>query len=114
MDMPNDKAKQIAAELGELYENIVDDLDLEEVEPHFRLEIKSLRRMLENGGRGLVSAEKLDALEKAVDDFAAIYRAEKAEAEKMPLSRHEVERVKKLFADAEDDYTPLDDERAAH
>ena len=114
MDMPNDKAKRIAAELGALYEGIVENLELEEFEPHFRSEIKILRKMLQDGGRGLVSAEKLDALEKAVDDFAAIYAAEKAEAEKMPLSRCEAARLKKLFAAAEDDFVPLKDVRHAH
>lgn len=114
MDMPNDKAKKIAAELGELYQDIVKNLELEEVEPHFRVEIKILRKMLQDRGSGLVSAEKLEALEKALDEFAAIYAAEKAEAEKMPLSRCEADRVKKLFAAAEDEFVPLDDSRQAH
>ena len=113
MKMPTDKAKEIAADLGELYQSIVDSLELEEVEAHFRSEIKILRN-LSRHGIGVIAAEKLDALEKAVNDFVAIYEAEKAEAEKMPLSRHELERVKKLFDDAEDRFTPLDDKRAAH
>ena len=59
------------------------------------------------------SAEKIAALEKAVEEFEVIYEAEKAEAAKMPLSWHEAGRVRKLF-DEDDDAQSLNDFRIEH
>lgn len=107
------KAKEIAEELGELYNRMIDETPLEDLIPFYRSELKIHRKWREHNSPGALTDEKYAALERAVDQFETIYLAEKAEAEKMPLSREEARRVRRLF-DQADDYEPLQDKSREH
>ena len=101
-DKKQEKAEEISKELGKLYDDMLDALPVEELLPHFRAEIKVLKKIQVHDPRRALPPDKLAALEKAVDEFQSIYEAEKAEAEKMPLSRHEADRLRSLFAEADE------------
>jgi hypothetical protein len=98
----NKKAKEIFADLDKTYQEMVNSLSLEELIAHWHAEIRVHKKAQAHNASWTFSAEKLAALEKAVEEFEIIYEAEKAEAEKMPLSWHEARRVRKLFDEAGD------------
>ena len=108
------KAEEIAGELGKLYNEMIDATPLEDLIPFYRAELRIHRKWRERSQPGALSDEKFAALERAVDEFEAIYEAEKAEAAKMPLSWEEARRVRRLFEEADDHYQPLDAERREH
>lgn len=110
----NKDAKKILSDLDKTYNEMVDSLSLEELIAHWRVEIKLRKKEQTDNPARALSSDKIAALEKAVGEFEIIYLAEKAEAEKMPLSRHEARRVRKLFDEAEADAQPLADSRAEH
>jgi len=112
--MNQKKAKEIADDLGTLYKRMVDSLEIGDFYGHFHSEIRVLKQMHEHNAPGALSAEKIAALEAAVEEFYVIYEAELVEARKMPLSWHEVRRVQNLFDEAEDRFIPLDDTRTEH
>jgi hypothetical protein len=109
----NKKAKEIFADLEKTYNEMVNSLSLEELIAHWRAEIRVFKKAQTHQASWALPAEKLAALEKAVEEFEVIYEAEKAEAEKMPLSWHEARRVRKLFDEA-DDAQSLPDSRPEH
>lgn len=112
--MNQKKAQEIADELKPLFDAMVDSLEIEEFYGHFMAELRVLKSFREHNLPYALSAEKIAQLEKAVEEFDAIYEAELAEAKKMPLSWHEARRVLKLFKEAEDRFVPLDTARAEH
>jgi hypothetical protein len=107
------KAKEIADELGKLFKEMVDSLEIDDYYAHFYTELKIIKKNREHNLPYALSDEKIAVLEKAVEDFLVIYEAEKAEAAKMPLSWAEAARVRKLFEDA-DDFKPLPAAPAEH
>ena len=112
-DKKQENAERISKELGKLYDDMLDTLPVEELLPHFRAEIKVLKKIQVQDPRRALPPDKLAALEKAVDEFQAIYEAEKAEAEKMPFSRREADRLRSLFAEA-DEWNFSPDPRREH
>lgn len=105
--MPNNKkAKEIAADLGRLFKEMIDSFEIDDYYGHFCSELRVLKDWHEHRLPGALPAEHIAALEKAVEEFRMIYEAEKAEAAKMPLSWHEARRVQKLFDEA-DNWTPI-------
>jgi hypothetical protein len=100
------KAKEIADELGKLFQTVVDSLEIDDYYGFLCAELKHVKRWREHNQPGALSDEQIRTLEKAVEEFKMIYDAEKAEAAKMPLSWHEAKRVWKMFEDA-DRYAPL-------
>lgn len=105
--MPKKKnAQKIADELGKLFQNYLDSMEIDDFYGHFCTELRIAKKNYEANVPYAMSAEKIAALEKAVAEFDAIYEAEKAEAAKMPLSWHEARRVLKLFEEAEDRFSP--------
>ncbi|CAN5519137.1 hypothetical protein BH10ACI1_BH10ACI1_23920 [soil metagenome] len=110
----NKKAQEIAEDLGKLYQDAIDSMEIGDYYAHFCMELRIAKKWYENNSPGALSAEKIAALEKAVEEFNLIYEAEKAEAEKMPISWHEARRVLKLFEDAEDRFNPPPDSRIEH
>lgn len=113
--MPRKKnAQELADELGKLFQSYVDSLEIDEFYGHFCAELRVAKKNYEANVPYAMSAEKIAALEKAVEEFDAIYEAEKAEAAKMPLSWHEARRVLKLFEEAEDNFNPPPDTRIEH
>jgi hypothetical protein len=107
------KAKEIADDLGKLYRQMVDSYEIGDFYGHFCAELRVLKDFHEHKMPGALSADKINALEKAVEQFRMIYDAEKAEAEKMPLSWAEAARVQKLFDEA-DEFKPLPDAPLEH
>lgn len=102
----NKKAQEIADNLGKLFKQIVDSLEIHDYYGHFCSELRVIKRWRENNMPWALSDEKIAALEKAIEEFLMVYEAEKAEAEKMPLSWHEARRVLKLFEESEDPFSP--------
>ncbi|MGC2236735.1 MAG: hypothetical protein WA584_11270 [Pyrinomonadaceae bacterium] len=109
----DETAKKIAKELGKLFNDMIDETPLEDLIPFYRAELRMQKKWRTHNMPGALSDEKFAALERAVDEFEAIYEAEKAEAEKMPLSWEEARRVRKLF-DKAGDYEPLSDKRTEY
>jgi len=83
--------------LDNLYEEMVDSYGLDEIAWHYRAWIEVFRKQQKDAPYMAMTEEKIQALEGAVADFEAVYKAEKAEAEKMPLSRAEAERLREVF-----------------
>lgn len=100
-------AQELVDELGKLFQDYVDSLEIDEFYGHFSSELRVIKKNREHNMPYALSDEKIAALEKAVEGFKIVYEAEKAEAAKMPLSWHEARRVLKLFNDAEDNFNPL-------
>jgi hypothetical protein len=98
--------QEIADELGKLFQNYVDSLEIDEFYGHFCAELGVAKNARAHNAPYALSDEKIAALEKAVEEFKMVYEAEKAEAAKMPLSWHEARRVLKLFDEAEDKFNP--------
>src|ERR1044072_5096843 len=96
----NETAKKITKELGKLYNDMLDEATLEDLIPLYRAELRMMRDAQKHNMPWAKSDEKIDALKRAVEEFEAIYEAEKAEAEKMPLSSAEARGVRKLFEEA--------------
>jgi hypothetical protein len=109
----NKKAKEIAEELGRLFAQAIDSLEIDDYYGHFCAELSSIRKARQYNMPYALSDEKIAALEKAVEEFRMIYEAEKAEAEKMPLSWAEAKRVRSLF-DQADQFEPLPGTRPEH
>jgi hypothetical protein len=84
-------------ELDAVYEELVDSLDLENITFHYGSWLKVFRDEQKKAPYRALSDEKIAALEQALEDFKAVYKAEKAEAEKMPLSWAEAERLREIF-----------------
>jgi tRNA 2-selenouridine synthase SelU len=84
-------------ELDDVYEQLVDSLDLENMTFHYGSWINVFRNEQKKAPYRALSDEKIAALERALADFEAVYEAEKAEAAKMPLSWAEAERLRKVF-----------------
>ena len=112
--MNQNEAKEIADDLGTLFQQVIDSLEIDEFYAHFHTELRIIKQWRKHNQPGALPDEKIAALEKAVDEFQATYEAELAEARKMPISWHEARRVLKLFKDAEDHFVPLNDARAEH
>lgn len=102
----NKKAQEIADDLGRLFQEMIDSMEIGDFYGHFCGELRIIKRWRENNMPGALSDEKIAALERAVEEFRMVYEAEKAEAEKMPLSWHEARRVLRLFEEAEDRFNP--------
>jgi CRISPR/Cas system CSM-associated protein Csm5 (group 7 of RAMP superfamily) len=111
--MSNEKAKEIYNDLKSEFDTMVDSLSLEELLPHYRSEIKIYKKFLIHQPETALSAEKIAQLERAVDEFEKVYQAEKAEAEKMPFSWDEAERLRTLF-DNVDEIEPPEVARGEH
>jgi hypothetical protein len=84
-------------ELDKVYEEMVDSFELDNIAWHYRAWIDVFRKEQKEAAYRAKSDEEIAALERAVEDFEAVYEAEKAEAEKMPLSWAEAERLRKVF-----------------
>lgn len=103
--MSNDKkAKKIAAELGATYKEMIESFAPEDFIGHFRSLLRVKTDFQKYNQPGALSAEKIAILERAVDEYVKTYEAEKAEAEKMPISRHEAARVQALFDSFDDEF----------
>ncbi len=85
------------AELDEVYERLVDSLELENMTFHCGSWINVFRSQQKDLPYRALSDEKIGALERAPADFQMVYEAEKAEAAKMPLSWAEAERLQEVF-----------------
>lgn len=107
-------AKEIAADLGQLFNEMVDSFALEDLIGHFYGELRVRKDFHIHNMPGALTAEKIAILENAVKEFEDVYEAEKAEAEKMPLSWHEANRLRNLFEEMDDSFNPLPDERLEH
>ena len=84
-------------ELDNLYEQMVDSYGLEDIAWHYRIWINVFRDNQKHAPERAMAEEKIVALERAIEDFEAVYAAEKAEAEKMPLSWAEAGRLREVF-----------------
>lgn len=109
--MNQKKAKEIADDLGKLFQQIEDALEIDEFYAHFHTELRIIKQWRKHNHPGALPDEKIAALEKAVEEFDATYQAELAEAKKMPISWHEARRVLKLFKDAQDRFISFDTTR---
>jgi hypothetical protein len=102
-------------ELDETYEAMVDSYGLEDIAWHYRAWLDVFRRQQKDAPYMAMPEEKIQALERAVEDFEAVYKAEKAEAEKMPLSHAEAERVRAVFDEIfHDRYSAAPEARKEH
>jgi len=84
-------------ELDDVYEQMVDSYELTDIAWHYRTWINVFRDQQKHAPYMAMTDEKIAALERAIGDFEAVYKAEKAEAEKMPLSWAEAERLREVF-----------------
>lgn len=109
----NETAKKILKDLDKSFKEMIASTEIDDFYGHFCAELRTVKRFREYNIPGALSEEKIAALEKAVEEFKMVYEAEKAEAEKMPLSRHEAARVQKLFDEA-DEFQPLPDAPPEH
>lgn len=110
--MPTDKEfKKKAEELEDIYKQMIKSYRIEDFYPHFYAELSVAKTIYQRNLPYAMSAEKIAALEKAVEEFKMVYDAEKAEAEKMPLSWHEAQRVLRLFDEAHDRFSAPPAER---
>jgi hypothetical protein len=102
-------------ELDKVYEEMVDSYELHEVAWQYRAWVTSFRRTRKDAPYRALPEEKIVKLEQAIGDFEAIYAAEKTEAEKMPLSRAEAERLREVFNEIfHNSYAPPPEARTEH
>lgn len=101
-------------ELDNLYNNIVAESSLEELMSLYNAWLKIFRRKQKDTPERAPTEEKIAAFEKAIREFEAIYKAEKAEAEKMPLSWVEAERVREIYEEIDDCSSDAPDFRVEH
>lgn len=78
----NKAAKEILTGLDKASNDMINSFTLEELIAHWHAEIRVHKKAQAHDASWAFSAEKLAALEKAVEEFEIIYEAEKAEAEK--------------------------------
>lgn len=96
--MSSDKDfKKKVKEFDDAYETMVDSYGLDQIAWHYRTWISVFKKQQKSLPQAAPAEEKIAALENAIADFEAVYTAEKAEAEKMPLSWEEAERLRKVF-----------------
>ena len=96
--MSGDKEmKKKADDLKNVYEQMVDSYKIEDIAPHYYSWLRVFKKEQKTAAYMAMSDEKIAALERALADFEAVYAAEKAEAEKMPLSWAEAERLREVF-----------------
>lgn len=108
------KAQEIADDLEELFNEMINSYTIEDFYPHFCAELRVEKKHYDHNLPSAISAEKIAALEKAVEEFKMVYEAELAEARKMPLSWHEARRVMKLFEEAREPFSPPPDTQTEH
>ena len=84
-------------ELDAVYEQVVDSLELENITFHYGSWLRVFKDEQRQAPYRALSDEKIAALERALEDFKAVYKAEQAEAAKMPLSWAEAERLREVF-----------------
>ena len=84
-------------ELDKVVEEMMDSYELHETAWQYRAWVTSFRSTQKDAPYRALPEEKIVKLEQAIEDFEAIYAAEKAEAEKMPLSRAEAVRLREVF-----------------
>lgn len=104
--------KKKVKEFDDAYETMVDSYGLENIAWHYRIWISVWRK---TPPERAPSEEKIEAMEAAIADFEAVYAAEKAEAEKMPLSWAEAERLREVFDQIfRDKFAEAPEERSGH
>ncbi|MBX7172767.1 MAG: hypothetical protein K1X72_17485 [Pyrinomonadaceae bacterium] len=106
--------KKIVKDLEKTFNEMLDSFSLEELIAHFKAYLKVHKQAYNYDPSKALSAEKIAILENAIKQFEEIYRAEKVEAEKMPLSWHEADHVRKLFDEIYDDFNPIPESRVEH
>ena len=106
-----DKAKEGLNDLDEAYRKMIDSYALEDYYGHFHSWLKVFKKQQRYEPEKAVSAEKIRAFEEAVEEFQQTYEAEKAEAKKMPFSRHEAARVQKMPDEMQEDFSAPPEQR---
>jgi hypothetical protein len=114
--MSSDKDfKKKVKEFDDAYETMVDSYGLDQIAWHYRTWISVFKKQQKSLPHAAPSEEKIAAPEGAIADFEAVYAAEKAEAEKMPLSWAEAERLREVFDTIfRDKFAEAPEERTGH
>lgn len=110
----NPKTLKLIKDLEKTYNEMVDSFSLEELIGHFYAELQVRKDFQKHNMPGALTTEKIDMFERAIKEFEAVYKAEKAEAEKMPLSWHEANHVRNLLEEIDDSFNPIPEKRAEH
>jgi len=100
--------KKKVEDLTDTYSEMVDSYSLEQYLWHYRTMLDVHKKTQTLAPERGLTLEKLAELENALAEFEEVYQTEKAEADKMPFSRDEAERLRTLFESVYEVSEPLE------